>query len=227
MSVVLDLDPDKVALQRRVRELEEEVAEWKRRAANGHGDAGDEAEAFEPPEAWRLTPSEALMLRVLCAHKVATRQAIGMAFEDWKPGWSANVKIIDVFAMKLRQRLARFGVEIVTVWGQGWRLGDEHRRAVRAACYEGGPHVVGPVVEPAPSGMATRAAQVRAVLGGGEATARAIWLAIGSHEVDYNAVCSVLQVEAARGGLLRRRVADPLRRRPQVWAYSLPAEGGA
>lgn len=223
MSVVLDVDPEVVALRRQVRELQEEIEEWKRRSAGLHGDDADEQE-FEPPREWRLSRSEALVLRVLVERQKATRQLIAMAFEDRHNGhWEAETKIIDVFVCKMRHKLASFGVTIETIWGEGYRLPPEVREGVARACAGGSPVVGAPVTEGQYGGLTAEVERIVCEAGRPLNLAAVNACAIEAGlDPSYNTVGGVLQALHAAGRVSRSPGPDPKGRRAWVWFYSPP-----
>jgi two-component system cell cycle response regulator CtrA len=83
------------------------------------------------PLAFSLTPSEAKVFGVLMQRDLATKKLIlGTLYGD-RPDGGAEDKIADVFVCKIRAKLKRFGVEIETVWGTGWRMSPATKELVR------------------------------------------------------------------------------------------------
>jgi two-component system cell cycle response regulator CtrA len=85
---------------------------------------------WEPPLEFRLTGHEAVILQALIAHDrtvpnwllyEATRTAPNARGDDVDP------KIVNVRISLLRTKLRRFGLSIITVWAQGYRLEPESR----------------------------------------------------------------------------------------------------
>lgn len=87
-------------------------------------------DALAPPDVivpieWSLTSSEARVFSHLTTRDVATKASIMAAlYSDKIDGEDVEPKIVDVFVCKLRRKVAKFGVEIATVWGQGYSLHD-------------------------------------------------------------------------------------------------------
>jgi two-component system cell cycle response regulator CtrA len=77
---------------------------------------------FLAPLEWGLTPQENRFLGALAARPLATRELIMAALYHHRGADEAAMKVIDVFACKLRKKLKPHDIEIHTVWGQGYRL---------------------------------------------------------------------------------------------------------
>jgi len=77
---------------------------------------------FLAPLEWRLTPQENRFLGALVAWPLATRELIMAALYHHRGVDEAEMKVIDVFACKLRKKLKPHDIEIHTVWGRGYRL---------------------------------------------------------------------------------------------------------
>lgn len=73
------------------------------------------ADAVVPAE-WRLTSAEERIFRVLLAVDNATRKVIAEGAD------APETRTIDVHITRIRSKVERFGVEIETVRGRGWRL---------------------------------------------------------------------------------------------------------
>lgn len=73
-----------------------------------------------------LTTHEARLFGALLKRSVWTKEQLLFAlYSDRHDGEAPEIKIIDVFVCKARKKLARFGIEIETLWGQGYRLSPE------------------------------------------------------------------------------------------------------
>jgi two-component system cell cycle response regulator CtrA len=86
---------------------------------------------FLAPLEWRLTPQENRFLGALVARPLATRDLIMAALYHHRGADEAEMKVIDVFACKLRKKLKPHGIEIHTVWGRGYRLDAATRTRLR------------------------------------------------------------------------------------------------
>lgn len=81
-----------------------------------------------------LTKVETSMLKALAIKAMPGKEALhDFIYGDRPEADWPELKIVDVFICKLRGKLRPIGIEIETVWGQGYRLVGEHRRRVRAA----------------------------------------------------------------------------------------------
>lgn len=83
------------------------------------------------PIEWQLTGAEARLYAFLTTRVMATKPAIMHALYIGRVDVEPEMKIVDVFVCKLRKKLKPFGVEIATIWGQGYSLRDRasHQRA--------------------------------------------------------------------------------------------------
>ena len=95
-----------------------------------------EAQLFAPdgwaaPLEWQLTGSEACVMGVLIGRERVTKDAVMAALYREFAKDEAEPKIVDVFVCKIRKKLKPFGVVIETIWGQGWRLADGQREALK------------------------------------------------------------------------------------------------
>lgn len=74
------------------------------------------------PIALRLTGKECALLGILMKRDTCTKQQIMSGLYAIGPDEEPEVKIVDVFVCKMRKKLKPFGIEVDTVWGQGYRL---------------------------------------------------------------------------------------------------------
>lgn len=80
-----------------------------------------------------LTPHEGKLLGALMKRELQSKESLLLALYGHKPdGDMPEIKIIDVFVCKARKKLARFGIRIDTVWGEGYRLPFGMREKIRA-----------------------------------------------------------------------------------------------
>ena len=86
---------------------------------------------FVAPPEWRLTPQENRFLGALVARPLATRELIMAALYHQRGVDEAEMKIIDVFACKVRKKLKPHDIEIHTVWGRGYRLDTATRTRLK------------------------------------------------------------------------------------------------
>lgn len=108
--IVLDLQREIAILRERIRQLEEVLA----------------PSAVPVPVEFGLTGSEARVFAHLASRDIATKQSLMMALYSDRADIEPEPKIVDVFVCKMRKKLARYGVTIETVWGQGYRLLSRH-----------------------------------------------------------------------------------------------------
>lgn len=87
------------------------------------------------PVEWGLTQQETRVFGTLVNREVATKDAVMAALYSDRAGAEGEVepKIVDVFVCKIRKKLKPFGIEIRTVWGQGYALNPDVRSAYRHA----------------------------------------------------------------------------------------------
>lgn len=83
------------------------------------------------PLEWRLTGQESRVFGVLVNREFATKEAIMAGLYGDRPDDEAEIKIVDVFICKIRQKLKPFGITITTLWGRGYALPPQHREAFR------------------------------------------------------------------------------------------------
>lgn len=92
---------------------------------------------YPAPLSFGLTPKQARVLGVLMKRNVATKETIVAALyghiscDREIPGQ----KIVDVFICHMRKKLATFGIQIKTVWGDGYALSNGDKEKIN--------HIVG------------------------------------------------------------------------------------
>jgi two-component system cell cycle response regulator CtrA len=74
------------------------------------------------PVDWGLTLQESIVVGALLRTEMATKERLMTALYGGRIDDGGEIKIIDVFVCKARKKLRAFGVEIETVWGQGYRM---------------------------------------------------------------------------------------------------------
>lgn len=123
-------------VERRLEVVEQENAILRERVAALEAILMD---CYRPPIEWRLTGQEARVFGVMVNRDLATKDAIMAALYADKVSEDeiAEPKIVDVFVCKIRRKLKPFGVNIETIWGQGYSLDAEtrsrHRRQIARA----------------------------------------------------------------------------------------------
>jgi two-component system cell cycle response regulator CtrA len=71
---------------------------------------------------WGLTASEAKVFAHLTTRDICTKQSIMYALYTGRIDEDPEPKIVDVFICKIRKKVEKYGVQIETVWGQGYSL---------------------------------------------------------------------------------------------------------
>lgn len=74
------------------------------------------------PIEFRLTGSEAAILAAMLRRERCSKEFLHMATARPGEEKDTELKIIDVWICKMRKKLEPFGIEIVTLWGQGYCL---------------------------------------------------------------------------------------------------------
>ena len=71
-----------------------------------------------------LTETEFLIFEALytAPGKTATREMLANGIYSLRPNDEPDLKILDVYICKIRRKIEGMGIEIRTVWGQGWRM---------------------------------------------------------------------------------------------------------
>lgn len=86
----------------------------------------------EVPFCIGLTRKQAQVLSLLLARPMVSRSDLMTALYSLSAGDPPADRIIDVFIVRVRRALARHGIEVRTLWGQGWFLTNEDKAKVRA-----------------------------------------------------------------------------------------------
>ncbi|MDX2235594.1 MAG: GcrA family cell cycle regulator [Hyphomonadaceae bacterium] len=173
------------ALQARIDDLEFQLEELRAALA---------PPGWTPPQAWGLRPAEAAAMGVLVARPRLTVALWLAARADCADGPGDPGRLLSVHVCVLRRRLAPFGIEIKTLWGEGYALDAGVREALAGGAVSVGPPVARGRRRP-PTWTADVDAALRAAWLEG-ASAAAIAAQLG---VSRNAVCGRL----ARLGLRR------------------------
>ena len=115
------------SLEAQIAELDNQVealtAENERLLDENERLRADQGLSLNAPLQFSLTGKEACLFGRLIALKgaVGTKQALMDAMYNGSID-EPEIKIVDVFVCKLRKKLKPFGVDIQTVWGQGYRI---------------------------------------------------------------------------------------------------------
>ncbi len=87
---------------------------------------------FRPGRRLGLTAYEARALGMLMKRGYARREAMHDALYFDRAGDPPDIKVVDVWVLKLRRKLAPWGISIECVRGEGYRFTPEMLRKVRA-----------------------------------------------------------------------------------------------
>lgn len=121
--------PELLEARRRITQLEEKLEERDIEIDQLKQQLGQTDILY--PHLPHLTKSETKVLRVIEARPFVTREIIYQSLYWEFEGDGPEMKILDVFVCKLRKKLRVNGIEIMTLWGQGWRMTDENKRKLR------------------------------------------------------------------------------------------------
>lgn len=87
---------------------------------------------IEMPVYLGLTSAEARVFGALMKRPTWTKEQLMVALYSDRPDDPPEIKIVDVFICKLRKKLRPIGVDIETLWGQGYRLTPAMRERAAA-----------------------------------------------------------------------------------------------
>lgn len=80
-----------------------------------------------------LSAHEEALIRFLLGVPEASKERLLTALYGNKPdGDEPDIKIVDVFVCKARKKLAKFGIEVTTLWGRGYALPPKSKALIRA-----------------------------------------------------------------------------------------------
>jgi DNA-binding response OmpR family regulator len=139
MSVTIEL------LQRQNRELREQLEERDEtiRQLREAASSGIAIPEWMP----HLTATERLMLAIFADGKVHSRENVMDRLYGDRTEAPIS-KIVDVYIIRLRRKLAPLGIQIETLWGQGWRLTPESIALMRAEATHNTNSVSGGTAQP-------------------------------------------------------------------------------
>lgn len=92
-------------LRERIRQLEEELGF-----------------VHKTPSIFGLTPSEGKFFNALTKRPQVTRSAAMSVL--YGNDYSIDPRIADVLICKMRKKLRPYGINIITIWGVGWKMTD-------------------------------------------------------------------------------------------------------
>lgn len=86
------------------------------------------------PLEFRLTNLEARLFGVVLQRGMASRETLMAALYYDRPTDrdEPEIKIVDVVVCKIRKKLKPFGIDLLTIWGQGYRLSPEDRERCKS-----------------------------------------------------------------------------------------------
>ncbi|MBO0715705.1 MAG: helix-turn-helix domain-containing protein [Rhizobiales bacterium] len=83
---------------------------------------------------YNITRQQALLLIVMLKRELATKEMLHAAAQlVHGPGQETSRKLVDVLICKLRKRMAKHGFTIQTIWGGGYFLAENDRKAILQA----------------------------------------------------------------------------------------------
>ena len=83
------------------------------------------------PIIFGLTGSESKVLSMLMEREFASKQQLLSAvMADRGADEEPEIKIVDVYICKIRTKIKKFGVDIDTLWGRGYRLDPANKAKV-------------------------------------------------------------------------------------------------
>lgn len=116
---------------RRIRELLNRIEELEARV-----ESLEAVSLAEVPSdlAGVLTSTEARLLGFLVRKPgvVSKQQLMELLYEQRSSGEVPETKVVDVFVCKIRRKLKPFGIDVATVWGQGYCLAAPDRARLKA-----------------------------------------------------------------------------------------------
>lgn len=122
-TLIERLEAENDALRARVAELE--------KLALGTG-----SDLIKAELAVQLTASERTVLATLMQRERATKDQLMSALYRDMHRDEAEPKIVDVFICKLRKKLKPHGIDIQTLWGQGYFLDAANKKLIKGAVDE-------------------------------------------------------------------------------------------
>lgn len=85
---------------------------------------------FEFPSALELTGVESALLGILVKRDIAYRDQL-MTIYDSRSKEQPSDRVIDVHIYKMRGKLARYGIHLLTVHGRGYRIPPEGKAILK------------------------------------------------------------------------------------------------
>jgi two-component system, cell cycle response regulator CtrA len=115
--------------QARAQQLQIELEEAKARIRSLEAELGVSTPV---PLSFGLTGAQTCVMGIILKRPLATKNALmtGLYHARSAEAEVPAEKIVDVIVCHVRRKVAPFGIEIETIWGQGWRMSDDHKQRV-------------------------------------------------------------------------------------------------
>lgn len=111
----------------RIANLEEQLEHAQQRIAFLTADA-EQVEAM----IFRFTPREEVLFKCLMRRMNATKEILFDAlYFAWPEGEQPEIKIVDVFMCKVRNKLKPHGITVLTRWGHGYYMLEKDKQKAR------------------------------------------------------------------------------------------------
>lgn len=81
----------------------------------------------EAPVFLGLTTHEARLFGALLKRPMVSKAGVMATLYSERPDDEPEMKIVDVYVCKIRKKLKPYGIEIETIWGQGYRMTEAMR----------------------------------------------------------------------------------------------------
>ena len=122
----MNLSVDTIVARSRVEELEAENAALRARIADLEANG---IRLF--PRRFDLSANQAKMLALLMRPGIFSKDMLMRAIWEGRNYQPNQKKLIDVMIYKMREKLSPLGIEILTMWGQGYYLTPQTKERVR------------------------------------------------------------------------------------------------
>lgn len=119
---MIDKDAEIRRLNIRVRELQDEVDEWRRQGRQRAQDAEEDADVGRAMRTFSVSRQRAMLLLHMLRRPGAAQSHEALRDVIVLGEATDGIKMVAVAVCKLRKPLARLGASIETVWGIGYRI---------------------------------------------------------------------------------------------------------
>lgn len=89
-----------------------------------YDEAGRDDAIIKVGQLFRTTGKESALLVAMADGRIHTKDNLIQMIYIERPDEAPEMKIIDVFVCKLRKKVARWGIQILTAWGRGYYIAD-------------------------------------------------------------------------------------------------------